>query len=178
MARHLRLISSSQCQLSFNHPGLLPHGLNRGRKPNSSSHGKQNLTIRQSSPPAGRAAGAALSSSEASLVKWWSQTGSNRRHPACKAGALPAELWPRQVPTAAGRRPDDGCPAHSRLGHVKSRLIATIMVGLGRFELPTSRLSSARSNQLSYRPGSPDLALAGGHVFRVKKEKRRRRRPA
>jgi hypothetical protein len=25
-------------------------------------------------------------------------------------------------------------------------------VGLGRFELPTSRLSSARSNQLSYRP--------------------------
>ena len=26
------------------------------------------------------------------------------------------------------------------------------MVGRGRFELPTSRLSSARSNQLSYRP--------------------------
>jgi hypothetical protein len=26
------------------------------------------------------------------------------------------------------------------------------MVGLGRFELPTSRLSSARSNQLSYKP--------------------------
>ena len=25
---------------------------------------------------------------------WWSQTGSNRRPPACKAGALPAELWP------------------------------------------------------------------------------------
>lgn len=30
----------------------------------------------------------------------------------------------------------------------------SIMVGLGRFELPTSRLSSARSNQLSYRPES------------------------
>ena len=27
------------------------------------------------------------------------------------------------------------------------------MVGLGRLELPTSRLSSARSNQLSYKPG-------------------------
>ena len=27
---------------------------------------------------------------------WWSQTGSNRRPPACKAGALPAELWPHQ----------------------------------------------------------------------------------
>src|SRR3954470_23326502 len=32
---------------------------------------------------------------------WWSQTGSNRRPPACKAGALPTELWPR----AANRRP-------------------------------------------------------------------------
>jgi hypothetical protein len=27
-----------------------------------------------------------------------------------------------------------------------------VMVGLGRFELPTSRLSGVRSNQLSYRP--------------------------
>ena len=31
------------------------------------------------------------------------------------------------------------------------------MVGLGRLELPTSRLSSARSNQLSYRPKSTTL---------------------
>src|SRR3954463_12166732 len=39
----------------------------------------------------------------------WSQPGSNRRPPACKAGALPTELWPlapmvgpppRQVPFA------------------------------------------------------------------------------
>ena len=29
------------------------------------------------------------------------------------------------------------------------------VVGLGRFELPTSRLSGVRSNQLSYRPGRP-----------------------
>ena len=28
------------------------------------------------------------------------------------------------------------------------------MVGLGRLELPTSRLSSARSNQLSYKPAT------------------------
>ena len=28
---------------------------------------------------------------------WWSQTGSNRRPPACKAGALPAELWPLKL---------------------------------------------------------------------------------
>jgi hypothetical protein len=30
-----------------------------------------------------------------------------------------------------------------------------MMVGLGRLELPTSRLSSARSNQLSYKPETP-----------------------
>ncbi len=30
----------------------------------------------------------------ASARPWWSLTGSNRRHPACKAGALPAELRP------------------------------------------------------------------------------------
>jgi hypothetical protein len=29
---------------------------------------------------------------------WWRQTGSNRRHPACKAGALPTELCPRLAP--------------------------------------------------------------------------------
>ena len=28
-------------------------------------------------------------------MKWWSQAGSNCWPPACKAGALPAELWPR-----------------------------------------------------------------------------------
>src|SRR5438552_12893627 len=63
---------------------------------------------------------------------WWSQTGSNRRPHACKARALPAELWPRNQKTNA---------SHS----IK-------VVGLGRLELPTSRLSSARSNQLSYKP--------------------------
>ena len=29
------------------------------------------------------------------------------------------------------------------------------LVGLGRLELPTSRLSGVRSNQLSYRPNTP-----------------------
>ena len=29
---------------------------------------------------------------------WWSQTGSNRRPEACKATALPTELWPRSIP--------------------------------------------------------------------------------
>src|SRR5690349_24302267 len=34
---------------------------------------------------------------------WWSQTGSNRRPHACKARALPAELWPRSQKTNASR---------------------------------------------------------------------------
>ena len=74
-------------------------------------------------------------------TKWWSQTGSNRRPPACKAGALPTELWPPPV-----RR---------------RRSVSANLVGLGRFELPTSRLSSARSNQLSYKP--KEKVLRTGH---------------
>src|SRR5215472_18968674 len=35
---------------------------------------------------------------------WWSQTGSNRRPPACKAGALPAELWPLSYAPQSGFR--------------------------------------------------------------------------
>ena len=30
-------------------------------------------------------------------LRWWTQPGSNRRPPACKAGALPAELWALKV---------------------------------------------------------------------------------
>ncbi len=76
--------------------------------------------------------------------RWWSQTGSNRRPPACKAGALPTELWPR-----ASDSEESWVPSKSEG-----------LVGLGRFELPTSRLSSARSNQLSYRPKSTRLPRA------------------
>jgi hypothetical protein len=67
------------------------------------------------------------------------------------------------------------------------------MVGPGRLELPTSRLSGVRSNQLSYGPGAraPALAIVSPASGRPKdgdtrwraagdkgKEKRRRRRPA
>src|SRR6476660_3701082 len=71
------------------------------------------------------------------------------------------------------------------------------LVGLGRLELPTSRLSSARSNQLSYKPltlflkRNRELAraqpasrrmvstsAAPGACSSAKKEKRRRRNPA
>ena len=36
---------------------------------------------------------------------WWSLSGSNRRPPACKAGALPAELRPR-IRSTRSRAPE------------------------------------------------------------------------
>ena len=78
---------------------------------------------------------------------WWRQTGSNRRPEACKATALPTELCPR-----SGIR----CQVSVSFLRPDTRYL---MVGLGRLELPTSRLSSARSNQLSYRPDSASAPL-------------------
>ena len=54
-----------------------------------------------------------------------------------------------------GPVPEDECfkPDERRIRSIK-------MVGLGRLELPTSRLSSARSNQLSYKPLTRRVLLA------------------
>ena len=70
--------------------------------------------------------------------KWWRRTGSNRRPPACKAGALPAELRPHQCMTSQTAQN----AVHN--GH------AAELVGQGGLEPPTPRLSSVCSNQLSY----------------------------
>jgi hypothetical protein len=67
---------------------------------------------------------------------WWSQAGSNRRPSACKADALPAELWPPMRPF-----------------RLRLDIFCRILVGLGGLEPPTSPLSGVRSNHLSYRPG-------------------------
>src|SRR5262245_24675960 len=90
-------------------------------------------------------------------------------------------------------------PSHARSSPAAGSS-AWKMVGLGRLELPTSRLSSARSNQLSYKP-EPENAYpepARGTSIQYgkcpkhrqksskkdragssrKKEKRRRRSPA
>ena len=81
------------------------------------------------------------------LSSWWSQSGSNRRPPACKAGALPAELWPRF------RSFSSILKRILELSSDSSRNVFSLfLVGLGRLELPTPRLSSVCSNQLSYRP--------------------------
>ena len=50
-------------------------------------------------------------------------------------------LLAKQVLSQLSYSPTSGCLRQS-------------MVGLGRFELPTSPLSGVRSNQLSYRPKS------------------------
>ncbi len=57
-------------------------------------------------------------------------TGSNRRPPACKAGALPAELIPL----------------------LSNRCLLWNLVGLDGLEPSTPALSRRCSNQLSYRP--------------------------
>src|ERR1700736_6618204 len=101
---------------------------------------------------------------------WWSQTGSNRRPHACKARALSAELWPRtrrrmpllRSPSLALRRSSlrSRGPAEPKLPEQRR------LVGLGRLELPTSRLSSARSNQLSYKPQTLFLKRIGNLLAR------------
>ncbi len=66
----------------------------------------------EGSRPIGRESIATLSGQ---IGRWWSLTESNRRHPACKAGALPTELRPRltndpveQGPKRHRRRADGG----------------------------------------------------------------------
>ena len=68
-------------------------------------------------------------------------TGSNRRPPACKAGALPAELIPQYLDAEGSDNPLESVARSKR-----------IMVGLVGFEPTTPALSRRCSNQLSYRP--------------------------
>jgi hypothetical protein len=105
---------------------------------------------------------------------WWSLSGSNRRPHACKARALPAELRPHDRNTNAMRRIVETTSTHGPsspsgfAGHASlheeqgcaTRSRRRSVVGLGRLELPTSRLSSARSNQLSYKPPTRGDMLA------------------
>ena len=99
------------------------------------------------------------------LEIWWSQPGSNRRPQACKASALPTELWPHPKVTKVTR-----IEGENPLSSVKPNLrrAALLMVGRVGVEPTTSRLSGVRSNHLSYRPPMPPERPKG----------RRRREPA
>ena len=108
----------------------------------------------------------------------WRWTVSNRRPPACKAGALPLSYTPRRhnrneslwffphpvrvkkeqrlfckkkqkLPFLPVRTIQHGGTPLSRMTHHRS------LVGQGGFEPPTPRLSSVCSNQLSYWPKYP-----------------------
>ena len=90
-----------------------------------------------------------------SQKRWWSRTGSNRRPEACKATALPTELRPQRC---------------CNVGRARLTL-----VGPGRFELPTSRLSGVRSNQLSYGPARVTLAQLLGRDLSPRQGEPRKR---
>ena len=113
-------------------------------KPNTSANGDRRRPCTDTRPARDRQA-AARRSQDATRVgnavaslhlrdrasatrRWWRRSGSNRRPPACKAGALPAELRPNFRDFSSPNR----------------------LVGQGGFEPPTPRLSSVCSNQLSY----------------------------
>ena len=74
----------------------------------------------------------------AKRMRWWRWGGSNSWPPACKAGALPAELHPHM--------------GINGIWNWKSPDKSQNLVGLSGLEPPTSRLSGVRSNQLSYKP--------------------------
>ena len=78
---------------------------------------------------------------------------------------------------ASDTRVHSATTQHPIKAHKLMRSTLERVVGLGRFELPTSRLSSARSNQLSYRPLSVNPVRrkrnVGGRIPRYFKRSRR-----
>ena len=106
---------------------------------------------------------------------WWRQSDSNRRHPACKAGALPTELCPQfslgrfivasfHRPFAEGQRRNEQATqpcneswtASDREGiwRIKRR---------ARLHLPRTPKGPARDG--SRHPGSPGTAPRGASVL-------------
>ena len=91
---------------------------------------------------------------------WWSRSGSNRRPQACKARALPTELRPpgqqyrRSALTWLAGGSCNIQPAFARWAPARQSplQVQRSLVGPGRVERPTSRLSGVRSNHLSYEP--------------------------
>src|ERR1700756_2751641 len=64
-----------------------------------------------------------------------------------------------------GPVPKDECLTTAVETHLRKEKTHSIkVVGLGRLELPTSRLSSARSNQLSYKPLTLSLSTRAGDL--------------
>src|SRR5688572_17726977 len=86
-----------------------------------------------------------------SAVSWWSQPGSNRRPQACKASALPTELWPLLRSPCGELRRASPLVLCARLACQTKLRKERSLVGREGVEPSTSRLSGVRSNHLSYR---------------------------
>ena len=117
-----------------------------------------------------------VSSMKFSRFMWWRRGESNSWPPACKAGALPAELRPHEYisfsfsqlcvirrPAPRRTQVQSAVPSSSFLDlteikrnihEIYNRQSISIqkLVGLRGLGPLTSRLSGVRSNQLSYRP--------------------------
>ena len=117
-----------------------------------------------------------VSSMKFSRFMWWRRGESNSWPPACKAGALPAELRPHEYisfsfsqlcvirrPAPRRTQVQSAAPSSSFLDlteikrnihEIYNRQSISIqkLVGLRGLGPLTSRLSGVRSNQLSYRP--------------------------
>src|SRR4051812_1207909 len=80
------------------------------------------------------------------------------RHPSCALCSLVIsllfflQLQRRPGSSAVAANPTSQDRNTCLLAHMRLSKSRTRVVGLGRFELPTPRLSSVCSNQLSYRP--------------------------
>jgi hypothetical protein len=94
----------------------------------------------------------------------------------------------RPTPPCRARAPISSVRAAPGAAAPSPRSHPRLLVGLGRFERPTSRLSGVRSNQLSYRPGrrgqssepkeqTPPAAESVSGLRSVPLEGMRRRRP-
>ena len=95
----------------------------------------------------------------------WRRSDSNRRPPACKAGALPLSYAPAgedaNSSTRTGQRQRSRITTPSLRGNQTSRTAGNL-VGQGGLEPPTPRLSSVCSNPLSYWPRTCGVAQVQG----------------
>ena len=64
--------------------------------------------------------------------KWWSQTGSNRRPHACKARALPTELWPLVLAGRCAVGRPRGPPGRRPASATARRALLRVSQGRGR----------------------------------------------
>ena len=170
---------SSPCQACSQHPNATHNStlryfnqipdlpVNEQTNPRSFAASGSAVSIKQRNRHTRRPRAAKLQQISTARPRKWRRSGSNRRPPACKAGALPAELRPHtsrtnlsQVSIAATRlpwqchgplaKPATGLPPPpgdfpQLPRHLKE-------MGQGGLEPPTPRLSSVCSNQLSYWP--------------------------